>query len=80
MIINHYVDKVIKELMDGLGLSIPPFTGKPWWTSLYNDMDNPVKKEQTKECDGTESDVLSCIPSSVKRQKRNCDDEDNDDN
>jgi len=67
LVINHYVDKVIKELMDGLGLSVPPFTGKPWWTTSYDVMDcRPLKTENVTE---------ECTSSSAKRHKLDCDDE-----
>lgn len=61
--------------MDGLGLSIPPFTGKPWWTTSCVDNDSPVKKEETKEC--ITKDQVDCGSSSAKKQK--CGDT-NDDN
>jgi len=53
--------------MDGLGLSVPPFTGKPWWTTSYDVMDcRPLKTENVTE---------ECTSSSAKRHKLDCDDE-----
>ena len=66
----------MKGLMDGLGLSIPPFTGKPWWTASCNDNDSPVKKEEMKEC--IKKEQVDCGSSSAKRQK--CSGDDTNDN
>lgn len=74
LVINHYVDKVMKELMDGLGLSIPSFTGKPWWTTSCDDMNKTVKKEELGKCDNNKGGL------SAKRFKHNCHDENHDDN
>ena len=62
--------------MNQLGLSIPPFTGAPWWTTSYSDStDSLVKKE---EVDGRDTRHQVDYGSSqdfpvAKRQKRNCD-------
>ena len=74
LVINHYVDKVMKELMDGLGLSIPSFTGKPWWTVSCDDMNKTVKKEELGKCDNNKGGL------STKRFKHNCHDENHGDN
>lgn len=69
--------------MDRLGLSIPPFTGKPWWTNSDSKTENPVKNEEVEECDIKHQ--LDYEPSEelpVKRQKQNCEEghDDNSDN
>ncbi len=73
----------MEELMNQLGLSIPPFTGAPWWTtsSCSDSTENLVKKEDdgydtTHQVDYGPSQDLNPV---AKRLKRNCD-EDQDDN
>lgn len=78
---NHYVDRVMEELMNRLGLPIPAFTGAPWWTT--NSTENEVKKEQVNGCDQT-THRLDYEPSqdfpAAKRQKQICEeDQDNND-
>lgn len=36
LVINHYVDKVMKSLMDGMGLSIPHYKENSWWINAYS--------------------------------------------
>lgn len=64
-----------------LGLSIPPFTGAPWWTTNSTD----VKKEEVNGCDQTthhiDYETSQDFPA-AKRQKHICeeDQDTNDDN
>lgn len=69
LVINHYVDEVMKGLMDCLGLSIPPFTGKPWWTTSSNDKENPIKQEGTKECSTKDQVDFNFRMPSAKKEK-----------
>lgn len=73
LIINHYVDKVMKALMDGLGLSIPSFTGKPWWTTPCKDMDSTETKDQVED---SNNDQVNCKALCVKRFKQDHEEDD----
>lgn len=72
--------------MNRLGLSIPPFTGAPWWNTSYTDnkAETLVKEEKVDGRDAKHQ--VNYGPSQdypvAKRQKRNCeeDQDDNDDN
>lgn len=73
LIINHYVDKVMKALMDGLGLSIPSFTGKPWWTTPYKDMNSSETKDEVED---SNNDQVNCKALCVKRFKQDHEEDD----
>lgn len=76
LIINHYVDKVMKALMDGLGLPIPSFTGKPWWTTSTpcKDINSPDTKDEVK--DSNNDQVNNCKALCVKRFKQDHEEDD----
>ncbi|XP_073242644.1 NAD-dependent protein deacylase sirtuin-6-like isoform X2 [Porites lutea] len=73
LIINHYVDKVMKALMDGLGLSIPSFTGKPWWTTPCKDINSTETKDQVED---SNNDQVNCKAPCVKRFKQDHEEDD----
>lgn len=73
LIINHYVDKVMKALMDGLGLSIPSFTGNTWWTTPCKDMDSTETKDQVED---SNNDQVNCKALCVKRFKQDHEEDD----
>lgn len=74
----------MEELMNRLGLSIPPVTGAPWWnTSCTDNKAETVVKEEVDEHDAKQVDYAPFIDYPLaKRQKRNCaqDHDDDDDN
>lgn len=81
LVINHYVDGVMKELMDRLGISIPSFTGKPWWTDSDSETKYPAKKEEMEEYE--EKHELShetCEELPVKRLKQDFEKDPHDNN
>lgn len=82
LIINHYVDRVMKELMNRLGLSIPLVSGVPWWNTSYTDSKaETLVKEEVNERDGKHQvDYGSSLDYPVtKKQKRNCEEDQDDD-
>lgn len=53
MIINYYVDRVMEEFMNWLGLLIFLVIGKLWWNIFYIDSKLEILvKEEVDECDG----------------------------
>ncbi|PFX34376.1 NAD-dependent protein deacetylase sirtuin-6-like [Stylophora pistillata] len=76
LVINHYVDSVMKELMDRLEISIPSFTGKPWWTNSVGETKTPLKKEEVEEYDKKHQlSHETCEELPVKRLKEDFEDD-----
>lgn len=68
--------------MNQLGLSIPLVNGVPWWNTSYTDNKaETLVKEEVNERDGKHQvDYGSSLDYPVtKKQKRNCEDQDDDD-
>ena len=71
----------MKELMDRLGILIPSFTGKPWWTDSDSETEYPAKKEEMEEYE--EKHELShetCEELPVKRLKQDFEKDPHDNN
>jgi len=72
----------MEELMNRLGLSIPPVTGAPWWNTSYTDNKaETLVKEEVDERDAKHQvDYGPSLDYPVtKRQKRNCEEDQDDD-